>query len=76
MQYLEKHVINYYFSVMEEIMRKLERHKIGDFLVMNLYTAVQSKQYELKEQDRPRNYIQEPPSQIYAFYVLYTVGGM
>jgi len=43
MQYLEKHVINYYFSVMEEIMRKLERHKIGDFLVMNLYTAVQSK---------------------------------
>ena len=25
---------------------------------------------------RPRNYIQERPTQIYAYYVLYTVGGM
>ena len=25
---------------------------------------------------KPRNYIQERPTQIYAYYVLYTVGGM
>lgn len=37
MQYLEKHVINYYFTVVEENIRKLEGHKIGDFLDMNLY---------------------------------------
>ena len=37
MQYLEKHVINYYFTVADENIRKLERHRIGDFLDMNLY---------------------------------------
>ena len=37
MQYLEKHVINFYFTVVEENIRKLEGHKIGDFLDMNLY---------------------------------------
>ena len=37
MQYLEKHVINYYFTVAEENIRKLKRHRIGDFLDMNLY---------------------------------------